>query len=59
MPRDPKSSLRFGRPSVRRFNKDAAKAAVQKYQEKPLSEVCRLDPKTRQRRERIWQNWEE
>ncbi|EFY96531.2 hypothetical protein MAA_08028 [Metarhizium robertsii ARSEF 23] len=59
MPRDTKSSLRFARPSVRQFNKDAAKAAVQKYQEKPLSEVCRLDPKTRQRRERIWQNWEE
>ncbi|KAG8422527.1 hypothetical protein J3459_010269 [Metarhizium acridum] len=59
MPPNAEASLRFNRPSVRHFNKAAAKAAVQKYQDKPLIESCRLDAKTRQRRERIWKNWEE
>ncbi|OAQ60150.1 hypothetical protein VFPPC_10586 [Pochonia chlamydosporia 170] len=59
MPPNAEASLRFNRPNVRQFNKAAAKAAVQKYQDKPLSESCRLDPKTRQRRERIWKNWED
>lgn len=59
MPPDSKALLRFARPSVRQFSKEAAQAAVKKHQEKPLSEVCRLDPKTRKRRERVWKNWEE
>ncbi|OAA42628.1 hypothetical protein NOR_04759 [Metarhizium rileyi] len=59
MPPDSKSLLRFARQSVRQFSKEAAQAAVKKYQEEPLSEVCRLDPKTRERRERVWKNWKE
>lgn len=46
MPPDVKASLRLIRPSVRQLKKEAAKAAVQKYQEVPLSKVCCLDPLT-------------
>ncbi|GAO15593.1 hypothetical protein UVI_02050260 [Ustilaginoidea virens] len=38
MPPDVKASLRLIRPSVRQLKKEAAKAAVQKYQEVPLNE---------------------
>ncbi|PKK52457.1 hypothetical protein CI102_4191 [Trichoderma harzianum] len=48
----------FERPRQRAFNKELALATLKQYQAKPLHRDSNLAAKTKQRRDRIWRNWQ-
>ncbi|KAL7924053.1 hypothetical protein ACQKWADRAFT_288687, partial [Trichoderma austrokoningii] len=47
----------FERPRQQVFDKEAILATLQQYKKAPINADSYLDPKTRQRRDRIWQSW--
>jgi hypothetical protein len=47
----------FERPRQQGFNKEAVLTTLQQYKKAPINADLYLDPKTQQRRDRIWQSW--
>ncbi|KAL7929994.1 hypothetical protein V8C35DRAFT_313815 [Trichoderma chlorosporum] len=55
----PQGPRPFKRPRQREFNKELALAALKQYEENPLDEDSYVDLRTQQRRDRIWENWQQ